>query len=366
MKRILLLLITILFIWSCNGKWEILNRKYRSGFEIHHSTNRKHQEKIATINSNKLTRHKIPDQIQSEEIWQSQSNPQLSKPVCTKPLPINKHYTEKTFANAHHHKEPYTFHTKKNKKTISNRKPSTSKDDLFIAMFAGIGISAGIAYSQRQKLKYATRWASKNIWKSRLIIAGFSIVNSIVCYHLGKIFQAEGIQLSKGLIAGGAAGMGLAHLLFRKTTAENMFSSVQVLKNRIAKLLLPVSAALIVTSVSNTNTPGMEAVMKLVPYTQQINKIYQPIKTVANNSVDEITIEEDTKALKIFLTVLISIFIGATCAVAIVLSCALVCSGQEGLAALVIIVGIPAAILIGIFGIRQVYKIHIYRKVPLN
>lgn len=225
-----------------------------------------------------------------------------------------------------------------------------------------------------------SKWAAHNPIKSRLIIALCHVLvmaNALVSGILLFIFDWE---LHQGALMIFAILFSLAYFFYpKKNEDEVLFSYSAYWRQKSHDFLLVVSYSAVITlgfhgflySKDYTQIPDAPSARLVVNKPHQgkeakaekkklkseikekIRKIKQQIKHEIRQIKKELKKEKGKKGFLIFLTIFFGVIISL---VLVGLSCGLACAGHEGLAILVLALGIPGVVLLMVVMIKNITK----------
>lgn len=240
-----------------------------------------------------------------------------------------------------------------------------------ISLIGSSLISLGL-FSRKKNMKQISKWAYRNKWKTKFLIAGATISNLCASIVIGDLIRQNDIVLPDHLMEYAASAFGLSIMMYPRKK-NILFDKKTYLKRKLVHLSLA-SLSCIMTIVSSYNQkPCIKFVKQVLPEVVSFNPTSKSLndiqiiraKTELAKS-DTVKPAEENKMkwwqiLTIFFIILTSIV--STLAI-MFLSCYLSCSGQGGLATLVGVGGTALLIALSIYSIVKIREIKIDPKKP--
>lgn len=236
----------------------------------------------------------------------------------------------------------------------------------FISLIGASLISLGL-FGRKKNMKQISKWAYRNKWKTRFLIAGATISNLCASILIGDLIRQNDIILPNHLMEYAASAFGLSIMMYPRK--ENiLFDKKTYIKRKLVYLSLA-SLSCIMTIVSSYNQkPCIKFVKQVLPEVISYNASPKSLndnqiiraKTELSKSDSVKPAEENAMKWWQILTIFFIILTSIVSTLAIMfLSCYLSCSGQGGLATLVGVGGTALLIALSIYSIVKIREIKI-------
>ncbi len=370
------IVVLCLFCLSCSHN-NFLKRRYTEGvFRTGFSEKRK------PLTQSFALKTEIKNLDSNDELhFISQNNHNFSQPlfacysISKKPVILSKtSFVHDTERNKKLASKTATMHIKDGKNDSYHKEVRHRNDFIQWCLASLFASSLGIAIiflSRKEKLKQVSKWANKNITKTKFVIAGAAIVNSISSLILGEFLYLNQVPIPDYLSEFSIGAFGVTMLLYPKKQ-NIIFDKTLYLKKKIADFSLAVFSSIMIISGSYHQEPNLNFKTLIMPNVigfNQINKNSESqLKTQPKESFmthGSLKEEKQDKNMKWWQGIIIAFIILTsivTMAAITLFSCALACSGNEGLAYLFLVVGNALAISLCVYGIIKISKIKIAPK----
>jgi hypothetical protein len=234
------------------------------------------------------------------------------------------------------------------------------------AMAAGVGAAIALcawAIKRKQQLKEVSKWAARNVWKTRGIIAGLTVISFSCAAIIGKLFYRSDIYLPENGFEIAATAFLAGVALYPAKKKNPVFEKNEYLKRKACNGLIACASAAMVLTASYSQklafAPEWNYPTRLV---NAAAACIIPEKGIQQNdtpTVNQTVFEEDSKSMKVIRIIgaflLIFLAVLAIC-LGVFYACVLMCNGQEGLALLCLFGGAMLATLFVIVAIKLLNK----------
>jgi hypothetical protein len=377
MKKILLLLLVSFILASCRDLLHIEKRKYLPGYFIDLAS--KKSDKALTAKTQEEKYATSPEKITTDN--KSEQDQQINSFTRCETLAVSCNgkktsnfkiiFTKSQNTDTQALSSRISINKQTNKTAESNDLPSVKEtsaktknrntNDSFFLLLAGLfcaltATAFQVLFSRPTNMVY---WASKNRMKTIAIISVLRLFIGALGMFVGKNLYDMGIITSEISTCALYVLAAAAALLYPgKNKEKNIFPSF-LKKQNVFGILLTIAGFLLMANISNRTCLDKT----FSPVTKMAIHGFDRIENVSPDNVAQETlsnnISKETKPgniVPVLLTILAVILFLAIMALVMALSCGLICNGQEALAALVLIVGIPSGIILFIQLIRAIWK----------
>lgn len=241
----------------------------------------------------------------------------------------------------------------------------TDANAILLALLASLGLTVGLSVAaSKTNARKISEWAKNNSKLTVGLILGVKGIMGVAGLYAGKMMYESGLEVSENLIYAGFGATALAAITYPRKNSSLAFFKGSYLRRKGHDVVLTVAGLLLSVTMGNrvaADPSYSESVSGLFETTSSISSKnkntgafnnsfhFKEIKSSLEESVFSMASEkqEMTSGVKILLTILAIIALAAAMYGLVVAYCSLSCSGQEGLAILVLIGG--GAVAIGLF-----------------
>ena len=221
--------------------------------------------------------------------------------------------------------------------------------------------------SNTNSLLKISYWARENRWKARMLIIMGLIALTNIAIFWGELLHEEGVYVPTSILYGSAIVF-LAFVISYPMSSRKEF----FLRRKLSDLVLLLTTCLMITAQSNhfaSNTPFASALgTQSVAYAwvpkkveqktsnNLVNKSKAEIRSLKKAVISELKVNKNySDGEKVVLTILSVLGAAALLVLLAGAVCNLSCSGAEGAAALVAILGVGAVIFLFVILMKRIH-----------
>lgn len=362
MRTRLILSLGVLLLMGCASEFTVQKRRYRPGWHIEkkgtheemHTASRKSSKPAALINKDSPVLV-AQEKASSEEFLANESD--LEEPTLAGMAEHNSNASETV--------EPVERSVPvKNQVSFGKMKGNTpNRSNQVLAGILCSGLLAGglFTWKKRRFLKLS-EWAKANRGRAQAILTSSHLVLGFGAFYAGFFSGSDSMMASEGWFTGSLWTFLAAWALYPMRNVLSGILSGGFLRRKWHDLLLTVSGILLVFSTATEIQSGKEpsnalsaaAISVLTPdFEENAETTFTAAEPQQRTPGEVLSL--------ILLTVLAAAVFVYLMAIVGSISCSLSCSGQEGLATVVLIGGLAAGIFLFTIALRLIWSIKFVR-----
>lgn len=359
MKHLTLILITLLLLSSCS--FELEKRRYMKGYHVSFNSNSNRSVKKDSEAGKKHFSDNLNNRLESPAQYASE----YPVPAATSDLTAS---ADDQIYHFRVNPEARNVFEKKNVKSVQNtvkvpvEKPDEnlsiikessgkkSESGNALAKLSGLLLLVGSVLFAPLVPRFRQQgyWAVNNRYLTRGILFALQSLIAVLGFSAGFLLAKSGYQTDSATVYGLTGLASALMLTYPHRKIKRGFFKNSYAKQKWFAFLLSMTGLMLFAQLGNSFSTKETSF--------PVSTGLPAVESYAADQVQAVPEEGISDSGRITLTVFIIIFCVLLCMAIAVLSCALACSGMGALAAILLVIGIPAVIIATVHGTKKLME----------